>query len=96
MNCAMRTHDVSRRTMPEQKKYWFYAKRHGWGWGPSASWQGWLVRIVYAVLVGAGFHFLVGVESLGYFCAYLAAISAAAFGVCWWKGEPLRWRWGGD
>jgi hypothetical protein len=24
------------------------------------------------------------------------ALSAVLVAVCWWKGEPPRWRWGGD
>jgi len=82
--------------MTLEKKYWFHAKRYGWGWGASASWQGWVVRIVYAAMIGGGIHFLLGKESLVYFCGYVGALSVAAFGVCWWKGEPLRWRWGKD
>ena len=35
-------------TKPEMKldaqpKYWFPAKRYGWGWGLPGTWQGWLV-----------------------------------------------------
>jgi hypothetical protein len=44
--------------MQTERKYWFPAKRYGWGWGIPSSWQGWLVF--------------------------------------WLKGEPPRWRWGGD
>ena len=81
---------------PLARKYWFYAKPYGWGWRASASWQGWAVRIVYAALVGAGIHFLLGQARVGPFCLYVGVLTVAGFGVCWWKGEPLRWRWGKD
>ncbi len=29
--------------MSVEKKYWFPAKRYGWGWGIPNVWQGWLV-----------------------------------------------------
>lgn len=31
-------------------KIWFKRKRFGWGWYP-ASWEGWLVTVVYIALV---------------------------------------------
>jgi len=38
----------------DRSRYWFPAKRYGWGWGLPARWQGWLVIALYVVLVGAG------------------------------------------
>ena len=36
----------------ERPKYWFAAKRYGWGWGLPLCWQGWVVMGVWlAVLV---------------------------------------------
>ena len=29
--------------MQRNDKYWFPAKRYGWGWGPPNNWQGWVV-----------------------------------------------------
>ena len=29
--------------MQTERKYWFPAKRYGWGWGMPNTWQGWLV-----------------------------------------------------
>ena len=40
--------------MTEQSRYWFPAKRYGWGWGFPTTWQGWLVIALYVVLIGAG------------------------------------------
>ena len=36
------------------RKYWFPAKRYGWGWGPPSAWQGWAVLVTYLVLVLGG------------------------------------------
>lgn len=33
--------------MPNGKSYWFPAKRYGWGWGPPATWQGWVVLLLW-------------------------------------------------
>jgi hypothetical protein len=35
-------------------RYWFPAKRYGWGWGLPCTWQGWLVLAAYlGLMVGA-------------------------------------------
>ena len=39
--------------MNEPEKYWFPAKRYGWGWGLPSTWQGW---IVLAGLCGVAGH----------------------------------------
>jgi hypothetical protein len=73
------------------KKIWFPAKRIGWGWGPPVCWQGWVVMGVWlAVLVPL--VTLLGEPARG--IAVLAE-SVVLVAVCWWKGEPPRWRWGG-
>jgi hypothetical protein len=40
--------------MPREDKYWFRAKRSGWGWGPPVTWQGWVVSIVWFGMVIGG------------------------------------------
>ena len=37
--------------MDRERRYWFPAKRFGWGWGPPATWQGWCVLLVFLALV---------------------------------------------
>jgi hypothetical protein len=32
-------------------RYWFPAKRYGWGWGMPCAWQGWLVLAAYLALM---------------------------------------------
>lgn len=80
--------------MPEQRTYWFPAKRYGWGWGFPATWQGWVVIAVYALLAAAGVIVIVPAARPGAFVAYMLLLSALLTLVCWLKGEPPRWRWG--
>jgi hypothetical protein len=80
--------------MPEQRNYWFPAKRYGWGWGFPATWQGWVVIAVYALLAAAGVIVIVPAARPGAFVAYMLLLSALLTLVCWLKGEPPRWRWG--
>jgi hypothetical protein len=80
--------------MADEDKYWFPAKRYGWGWGMPATWQGWTVMGVFvALLVAGGFVFPPSAD-IGAFITYVSALCAVLVGVCWLKGEPPRWRWG--
>ena len=78
-----------------EKKIWFPAKRYGWGWGPPACWQGWVVMAVWLLLMGLSAwllsprHPLIFQGVVGFLVIFLIA-------VCWWKGEKARWRWGKD
>ena len=75
------------------ERYWFPAKRRGWGWGPPSTWQGWVVVGLFSVLViAAVLAFPPGTEPVR-FVAAMAALCATLFTVCWLKGEPPRWRW---
>jgi hypothetical protein len=75
-------------------KYWFPAKTFGWGWGLPSSWQGRAVFAAYVGLMIAGpFVFPPRATPFGY-GAYVAVLSALLVAVCWFKGEPPRWRWG--
>ena len=78
------------------KHYWFPAKRYGWGWGPPSTWQGCAVMAAFMALVMAGAFLLPPRRSLPLFIGYIACLSVGLVGVCWWKGEPPRWRWGDD
>ena len=37
--------------MPNDQRYWFPAKRYGWGWGFPRTWQGRVVLAVYVILI---------------------------------------------
>ena len=75
-------------------RYWFPAKRYGWGWGPPRTWQGWLVLAAFVVLLAAGAVVFLPRQEPGYFVACAAILCSVLVGVCYVSGEPPRWRWG--
>jgi hypothetical protein len=76
-------------------RYWFRAKRYGWGWGLPCAWQGWVVLIAYCTLLLGGVP-LVRASMGGFaYVAYVLVLTVALAAICWYKGEPPRWRWGG-
>jgi hypothetical protein len=77
-----------------ESKYWFPAKRYGWGWGLPATWQGWLVLAVFAGLLVAGTILFPPGTAPVFYSVYVVVLGVLLFGVCWLKGEPPRWRWG--
>ncbi|KWV52918.1 hypothetical protein AS156_09800 [Bradyrhizobium macuxiense] len=81
--------------MPNDVRYWFPAKRYGWGWGLPITWQGWAIFAGFLVLVVVGAATLARQSPVG-FIAYILVLCACLTAVCWWKGEPPRWRWGGE
>ena len=75
-------------------RYWFPAKRYGWGWGLPRAWQGWVVLAAFlALLVLASVAFPPRVNLLA-FAASVVALCAVLIAVCFTKGEPPTWRWG--
>lgn len=82
--------------MADLKRYWFPAKRYGWGWGAPLTWQGWLVLAIYvAVMVVGAIVVDPAASPMGFFVLTTVA-SAILVVVCYCTGEPPRWRWGGD
>ena len=81
--------------MPHDDRYWFPAKRYGWGWGPPNGWQGWAVLAGFVALIAIGGAMTLP-QSPVRFIACVVMLSVLLIAVCWWKGEPPRWRWGGD
>lgn len=77
-------------------RYWFPAKRYGWGWGLPATWQGWLVLVAFVALVATGAVLFPPRRMLAAYLLYIAILCIVLTGVCWLKGEPPRWRWGDD
>lgn len=78
----------------DPSRYWFPAKKHGWGWGTPNTWQGWASFGVYLLALVGGMSLIDGHARPDLMAAYLVTISAALLIVCWRKGEPPRWRWG--
>lgn len=79
--------------MASRPPYWFRAKAYGWGWGIPCTWQGWGVFIVWLGVFIDGSLRLHGHG--GARLAFTAAMVALILAICYLKGEPPRWRWGG-
>ena len=77
-------------------RYWFRAKRHGWGWGLPLTWEGWVVLAAFIVLIVAGGLVFPPTRAPPAFIAFVVGLSVLLVAVCWLKGEPPRWRWGDD
>ena len=75
--------------------YWFPAKRYGWGWGLPIRWQGWEVLVAYLVLTFTGLRLLRPPRYPGAVQVYVGFLTAVLVAICWIKGEPPKWRWGG-
>jgi hypothetical protein len=74
-------------------KYWFPAKRYGWGWGPPQQWQGWVVLLIWlAAIAGAAYLFMPG--HVAAFLAFNLVMVLLLLVICYAKGEPPGWRWG--
>lgn len=79
----------------DDKRYWFPAKRYGWGWGFPTAWQGWLVLAAYvAALTAAALGFPPDHRPVAFFACVIVATMLLLV-VCRLKGEPPAWRWGG-
>jgi len=81
--------------MGSDRRYWFAAKRYGWGWTP-VTWEGWVVLLAFVLLMIAGSILVLPRYGLLRFYAYVAVLIAVLTFVCWRTGPPPRWRWGDD
>lgn len=79
-----------------ERRYWFRAKRYGWGWGLPVTWQGWVVLVSFLALMVLGALLFPPDRELGRYLVFTTVVAALLIAVCWAKGEPPRWRWGGD
>jgi hypothetical protein len=84
------------KSMPTGTRYWFRAKRYGWGWGLPLTWEGWLVLAGFVVLVIASAVMFPPPRAFASYLTCVAVLGLVLFGICWLKGEPARWRWGDD
>ena len=80
------------------KKYWFRAKRYGWGWYP-VTWQGWLVTAIFITLeylnflrIDAGSHS--ASDTMRPFLVETFLMALVFIYIGYKTGEPPRWRWG--
>lgn len=77
--------------MPPETKYWFPARRHGWGWSIPTVWQGWVVLSVYVGLLMGSSRFLAPGSHLH--VPFIGVVSVIFVTILWIKGEPPRWPW---
>jgi len=85
---------MSRAERTDQKtRYWFPAKRYGWGWGPPQTWQGWAVFLVWLLAVAVAALRLAPHHLTAFLCV-LSVMSVLLVLICYAKGEPPAWRWG--
>ena len=79
--------------MNDDGKYWFPAKRYGWGWGPPTAWQGWAVLAAFFLAIGIAAWILMPVH-LAAFLSVVLLMTLLLLWICYAKGEPPAWRWG--
>jgi hypothetical protein len=80
--------------LSDGKRYWFPAKRIGWGWGPPSTWEGWVVLLAFFVSLGMSARRLLP-EDPGKFAWVAVLTSGVLIAICFVKGEPPGGR-GGD
>ena len=68
------------------RKFWFPAKRYGWGWGPPSVWQGWVFMLAWMAAIAAGTR-LLPVHPVG-FAIFVLAMVVGMIAIGYWKGEP--------
>ncbi len=81
--------------MGNDRRYWFPAKRYGWGWGPPIAWQGWVVLFVWFAAIAAMAFVFMPRHRVGFLCA-VVAMTVLLVLIGYAKGEPPAWRWGGS
>lgn len=69
-------------------------KTYGWGWGPPCTWEGWLVTLAYVALIAFAPLVFPPNRNMTGFLVSVCGLSGLLIAICWWKGEPPRWRWG--
>ena len=77
----------------QDQRYWFPAKRYGWGWGFPRTWEGWTVILAFTAVV-----VIVAIAGRGavWRMPVILLATIVVLVICLKKGEPTRWRWGGD
>lgn len=78
------------------KTYWFPAKTYGVGWGLPCAWQGWVALILYLGGNGLGLYYFSRENRVVSFLALFFVLNLLFIFICWFKGEPIKWRWGKD
>ena len=80
--------------MDQAPRYWFAAKRYGWGWGLPRTWEGWVVYVGWFATLFGGIA-AIGVRRMPVpHLVFVVAMVGLLLAICYWKGEPPRWRSG--
>jgi hypothetical protein len=91
----MSTFMKNENTSPDKNKYWFPAKKYGWGWGFPICWQGVVVFLVWlACQIAGSVLFATRHLNVYLFVGWEMLVTAALLIIVFIKGEPPRWRWG--
>ena len=77
----------------QDQRYWFRAKRYGWGWGLPITWQGWAVFVAWFAVFICGTLYFIPRRPVPYL-VFTLVLSLLLVAICYKKGEPPRWRWG--
>jgi hypothetical protein len=77
----------------KEKRYWFGAKRYGYGWGLPITWEGWVVFVLWLAAFIFAKRYLVP-RNLYAHLAFAVAMVGLLLSICYAKGEPARWRFG--
>jgi hypothetical protein len=79
--------------------FWFKRKLYGWGWTP-ATWEGWIVILVYLVCVIVPTRALVMLARANgddmpppFKLIPLVVFTTILIVICYKKGEKPRWQW---
>lgn len=77
----------------KEQRYWFAAKRYGWGWGLPVTWEGWGVLMLWVVAFILAGRYLIPHNMYAHLLFALAMVGLL-LSICYLKGEPPRWRFG--
>lgn len=72
----------------KNKKYWFPAKKFGWGWGLPRTWKGWITFIVFLSGVFTTIRIFPIEKNPVTFMCTITVLSIIFILICWFKGEP--------
>ena len=81
------------RAVNDEQRYWFPARRYGWGWGLPTVWQGWLIMLCALGAIAVATLRLLPRHPIGLQIVVFAIVGLLIL-ICYWKGEPPAWRWG--
>ncbi|RME54955.1 MAG: hypothetical protein D6795_03600 [Deltaproteobacteria bacterium] len=84
--------------MPASKegnpRYWFPAKKYGWGWGFPSTWEGWVTLFLYGAALSLVTYLFPPREKTIAFTLLSLLLTLFLIAIAWAKGEPPTWRWG--